>query len=242
MKKKIFLIMLIFLSFFYLSYIKLNEKKMGYIILNYDNIWVLKNNKIGKTNIKKIENLNYKKSNLYIENEIVRGHMHLDYTTLNFYDLNNYKRSFLSDSMITVNIKKNYSVLYTDNNINESDKLIIKKYLKEKNEEYDEESLFLKKILVSDDSIFYNVMTNTQANRRFSYIFLFKNKEYKSLYSSFDKNRMSYLNFAFDIDNDNDVDLILISTVYGSAENKCYSLYLNEDNDYKPVINCEEGD
>lgn len=241
MKKKIFLIILVFLSFFYLTYIKINEKKLSYFILNYNNIWVLKNGKVEKINSKKIENLNYKKSNLYVKNKIINGHMHLDYTTLNFYDLNNYKRSFLSDSMITINTKKNYDVLYIDTIISESDKEIIKKYLKEKNEEYDEENLFFTKIFISDDNIFYNVRTIEDLDY-YSYIFLFKDNNYTDLYYASNKNRISYLNFAFDIDNDNDFDLVLISDYLGSAGNECYSLYLNENNDYKPVINCEEGD
>ena len=242
MKKKILLIILIFLSLFYISYLKINVKDNKYIILNNKNIWQIKNDKILKVNSNIINTLNYKKSKLYINNEIIKGYMKLDSNELYFYDQSFYKRSFLSNSIITINKEENYKLFLSEMNLSESDKTIINNYFKEKSENFDIDQLFLKKITINENHKIYSVSTLEESEENYTYIFAYYNNEFIDIYNNFTNNRSSNIHFAIDINNDDNYDLVLFSDIPGSAGNECFSLYIFDGSQYKAIINCEEGD
>lgn len=237
----IILLIIINIGIIWLDYY--SSKNYSYIILNKNNIWKVDNNKINKINNKNVKKLNYSKIKIYDDSE-TNGYIN----NSNYFEIYNDSYEKLNVSPTTFIVKgdiqiKNYSKKII-NNISLEDQEIIKKVLKDNDFNYDVNQLFVIKFKLNNNRIAYSITpysTGGVSEESFSLIFISDNKNYEIIYKNKETTRMSSLDKIIDINNDNKLEIILLSDVPGSAGNECYSLYeYNEKSGkYEPTIDCE---
>lgn len=246
MKKNILYFLLIVLIFINLYLIISNfvfSRKNSYLIFDSNNVLKIDNNSIKKVNKKIIKRLNY--SEIYIcQQECEKGYFN-DGIYFEVYNNNLEKINLTSESFIKTG-KKEIKNFYENsiNNINSYDENLISKVLDENNLNYKITDLFITKIKIDSDINAYSLepyLTDEPSNNNFSLVFISNKTEYEIIYMKKNSSRLSSLNKVIDINNDDLIEIILLSDMPGSAGNECYSLYQynKSNNKYKPVINCE---
>ena len=244
MKKKILytiLICFIIFNLFIFIYNYINHNNT-YIILNKSSIWKINNNKVTKVNKKEFNKLNYSNAKLYRSDKTdVDGYID---NKFNFFknDMGQIQDTYYDLYVVGDAPLKNYTyLLLEENEITDNDKQIVSNFIKTNNFQISDYEI--KKMNLSNDITIYSVYKLNKSNPldTKSYIFYYQDNIPNIIYESNDKmSRKSYINKIVDINNDGYLDLILLSDIYNSAGNECYSLYMYEDNTFKPVINCEE--
>lgn len=236
------ILILINIYFFVASII---EKDYSYIIFDQKNIWQYDEKTIKKVNQKKLKKLSYEKVKIY-DDTTKFGYYDNDNNIL--YDENYEKEIFSFNSfLVSGSLEINDYSLNLSTDVTNSDKEIIQKVLLQNGKNEKIENLSILK-LIYESRTFYSVTLDSQnlsndGNQIFSMIFEVNNDEVNLIYNKYKGAglRLSYLSKVIDIDNDNELEIILLSDIDGSGGNECYSLYKYNKNsmEYEPVIDCE---
>lgn len=214
----------------------------SYIIFDKKNIWELDGTDVKKVSENKIKKLNNSNAKLYNEDEN-DGFLY-SVEGIRFYNSNYEKMNHLN-SVIVVGDKtiKNYTYLLTDD-MEESDIKQISDYLKSQKIDFNKSEVRVNKINLNNDKTIYDIQSlspQITGKGRYSAILMSDNNEITPIYENYSpKSRTSSLARVIDIDNDNIEELVLLSDIYNSGNQECYSLYQYKNGEYKPVINCEE--
>lgn len=237
------MIVSIFVSLYFVVFNFYSLKNYSYMIFDKNNIWRIKDNKIEKISSKNLRKINF--SELDICNQkCEKGYIN-NKEYFEVYNDNLEKINLSSEYLIKkgrIEIKNYYEKKYND--IGENDKILILKVLKENNLDYKIDNLFITKISIDNNRSAYSLepyLTDESSENSFSLVFISDKFEYEIIYMKKNASRLSSLNKVIDINNDNLLEVILLSDVPGSAGNECYSLYqYNKLNSkYVPIIDCE---
>ena len=249
--KLLFVILFVLIILYLITFIEdIADKNKSYFLLDPYNIYEINNGNV-KTYKGSYKKLNNSEAKLYKNGKEIEGYFkvndnqNIGYTISRFYDKGLNEQSISDGILIIGNEKINDYTQYLNEKFTSSDVTIINKYLKENslNTLNDLSKISIAKL--QNETIYQVRMISLTQNKEDSYVIIFsyKNGVYETIYLKEGENlfkRNSKLNKLVDINNDNKIDLILESAPYISDDDNCYSLYINENGTYKPIINCEE--
>lgn len=235
--------LIMFLTFGVDNLIK--EKYDTTIILGDDVVWTLKKRNWYYTT--EYEDLNWKKYNVYFDNEKVGNNYYLWHND-KWYVFDNKKNAVKVDGDLLA-VNSNYDVKVHDFNISDiEDYSDVSYVLKENNINENQFTVDYRIVFDIDndgeDEVFY-VISNTfpmdfDPDTIFSFVFMVKGDSIYPIYSETDNNTgfngcRPYFNAFIDIDNDSKYEFILSCAEY-STNKVAHGLYKFKNNDFKILI------
>lgn len=249
----IILFTLLFANIFVYLYITFYTSKSTYLILDYNNIIEINNDRYKlKNNIaKRLDN----SQAFLIEKEIMEGYLKIENgeeyfdNHISFYDKN---LNIISDTYKSILVTdarkmKNYSYLLSYD-LDDVDKKNIQKYLIENSLGTYSKNIDTIKANLPNGDIIYSIKyisSSSLDDESYSVVFMKQEDNFTTIYSKTGidfSSKISEISKIVDINNDGYIDLIMSSSRYASDDNICYSLHIynNKNNSYENVIKCEE--
>ena len=239
---KLFFILIILFVIVNIFYQIRNNIDKSYIVLDYDNILKIENEKVKKVSVNKIRYLNYTNSYLLNEKEKINGYLSINDES---YEVKFYDKNMNEEYEGTIIIDKNNNIdriSTVTENLTSNDLNIIYKKLEEYSidSDIDKNNIDITKSVINSNDAVYNILYYNN-DQILSLIFIKNGNDIEEIYNKKVTEEYYGVLRGIIVLKNNSRPLILVALNKPSSDySVCTSVYSYSENKYIPIINCEE--